>query len=59
MLCQYIAIERLGPGLVPGPEPGPVISGPNEWSRSRFNFGAVTGLGPNPGTVACLLKYSY
>ena len=40
--------------LVPMNGPGPVISGPNDWSRSwfRFNFGPGTGPGFDPGPVA-------
>ena len=53
------------PILVPvisGPEDWsqiPVISGLDNWSRSRFNFVPGTGLGPDHGPVAWLLKNSY
>ena len=62
---------RTGTWISPGPGPSHfwsqwlvpvlvlVISGPEYWSRSRFNFGPGTGPSPDTGHVACLLKYSY
>ena len=54
-------VQVPGPGLGPVPVPEPVISGPDDWSRSRFRlkFDPGTGPGPNPCPVAWLLKYSY
>ena len=56
-----------GPGPGPVPVLGlfsvevPVISGPDDWSRSRshLNFGPGTSPGPDSGPMAWLLKYSY
>ena len=66
MLCQYENAPdtenvsgpvRPVPGL--GPVPVPVISGPDDWSRSQLNFGPGTGPGPHPGSVVWFLKCSY
>ena len=37
------------------PVPVWTISGPDDWSRSRFNFVPGTGPGPDPSPVAWLL----
>ena len=61
LVPENVSGPGMGPVSVPGPVPVPVpaIYGPNDWSRSRLNFGPGIGLGPDPGHVACLLTYSY
>ena len=72
MKIQHPIRERLGTGTGTCSGPGPghlwsrylvpvpvlVITGPDDWSRSSFNFGPGTGPSANPGPVAWLLKYS-